>query len=90
MVNSFIVRHGALESHDDTMYERATHGLKGVSGTFGATELSRLAANANTLIRQGKADDAYALAGEIDGLSHAILASVEKRLATVDAGVGED
>ncbi|MCJ8308943.1 MAG: PAS domain S-box protein [Hyphomicrobiales bacterium] len=80
----------ARESHDETMYERATHGLKGVSGTFGATELSRLAANANTLIRQGKADDAYALAGEIDGLSHAILASVEKRLSTVDAGLSED
>lgn len=80
----------AKENHDSDKFERATHGLKGVSGTFGATELSRLAANANTLIRQGKADDAYALAGEIGGLSQAILTSVDKRLATIDAGTGED
>jgi HPt (histidine-containing phosphotransfer) domain-containing protein len=80
----------ALETRDDELYERATHGLKGVSGTFGATELSRLSAEANTMVRQGKQDRAFALAGEIEGLSRAILASVEKRLATVDAGLSED
>ncbi|MEP0940375.1 MAG: PAS domain S-box protein [Rhizobiaceae bacterium] len=80
----------ALANKDHELFERATHGLKGVSGTFGATELSRLSAEANTNIRHGKLDDAYSLADQIDTLSRAILVSVEKRLATLDPGFSED
>ena len=51
-------RSTALETKDDDLYEKATHGLKGVTGTFGATELSRLSAQAKRCSqgRTGRAD----------------------------------
>ena len=63
---------------DEAEFERATHGLKGVSGTFGASELSRLCAQANTMNRQGKIDDAFALTEEIETLATAVLRSVDE------------
>ena len=62
---------------DDSAFEKATHGLKGVAGTFGASELSRLSAQANTMNRQGKVDEAFAMTSEIETHATAVLYSVD-------------
>ena len=73
----------AVLSSDEEAFERATHGIKGVSGTFGASELSRVASEANTLIRKNQKDTAFGLAPEIENLAHATMKSVQKRFSHV-------
>lgn len=56
----------ALEASDTHLLERATHALKSVAGTFGAVELTTVAATVNTLARDGKTRQAHA---EAEGLA---------------------
>ncbi|MDD9909902.1 MAG: PAS domain S-box protein [Ahrensia sp.] len=69
----------ATQTKDRDAFERATHGLKGVSGTFGGLELSQLAAKANTDTRNGNTADAFAAAPEIESSAHSMMASIKTR-----------
>jgi len=69
----------AVKSSNAELFERATHGLKGVSGTFGATELSRLTSEANSKIRKGQTAPAFDMKEEIETLANATVGSVEQR-----------
>ena len=71
----------SVESADVESFEKATHGLKGVSGTFGATELSRISAQANNKIRKNDVHAAFHMAPEIETLAVATLESVDQRFS---------
>lgn len=72
----------AVESHDLTKLERATHALKSVAGTFGATHLTNISTEVNTLVRNEKSAKAL---GRIDEL----LATSEETLDDVKALASE-
>ena len=67
----------AHSDQNSEILERATHGLKSVAGTFGADELSRLCGQANTIIRQEKTDEAFAMVDEIKTHAASVLASID-------------
>ncbi len=71
----------AVATKNEDQFEKATHGLKGVSGTFGATELQRITGEANDKIRQGAADKAFDKADAIILLCNRALDAVEARIA---------
>ncbi|MEP1209950.1 MAG: PAS domain S-box protein [Rhizobiaceae bacterium] len=75
----------AESGRDQDEFDKATHGLKGVAGTFGASELARLSGQANTLIRQGKPDAAFAMTEEVENMALAVLQSVDKRFSLTGA-----
>ena len=69
----------AVSNTKEDQFERATHGLKGVSGTFGGTELSRLTSKANELIRKGETSAAFDMHDDIQAFSDATVKSVIER-----------
>lgn len=73
----------SCDAGDGEMFERATHGLMGVSGTFGATELQRLSGVANNLLRSGQNDEAFAMQEEINRFAKAVLGSARQRFAAM-------
>ena len=80
----------AVLNVDEEMFERGTHGLKGVSGTFGATELSRLTSEANSRARKGEVPLAFAMKDEIETLANATIDSVEQRFGPAQKINDED
>ncbi len=79
----------SVESNDEKLFERATHGLKGVSGTFGATELSRLTSEANAKVRNNDVGSAFAMKDEIETLAIGTIDSVEKRFGSTQKNSDE-
>ena len=70
----------AFESGEEEKFERATHGLTGISGTFGATQLESLSKTANRLIRGGNFKAAFAMQAEINRHSEEVLETSKQRL----------
>ncbi|MEM8750275.1 MAG: PAS domain S-box protein [Pseudomonadota bacterium] len=75
----------AVAAFDVDAFERATHGIKGVSGTFGATELARISSRANTKARKEDAGSAFEMVAEIETLALATLKSVQQRFTNSEA-----
>lgn len=73
----------AATDKDIESFEKATHGLKGVSGTFGATELLRIAATANNLAREDRKEEAFMMAAEIEEYAASVLSAVDGRFADI-------
>ena len=69
--------HEAVENDDLEKLERATHALKSVAGTFGATDLTNVAATINTLARDGKSAAAMAKVDELDETCERTLGEVK-------------
>ncbi len=67
----------AAQTHDFTQLERATHALKSVAGTFGATRLTTIAAEINTLVREEKTAAALTRVDELQSISDDTLADVK-------------
>lgn len=67
----------AVETGDLEQLERATHALKSVAGTFGATELTNIAASINALARDGKSATAMARADELADICDLTLGEVK-------------
>ena len=73
-------RDSALDAHetgDLEQLERATHALKSVAGTFGATELTSIAAEINSLARDNKSAAAMAKTEELTAVCAQTLAEVK-------------
>jgi len=70
----------AIESYDLEQLERATHALKSVAGTFGATDLTASAAAVNSLARDEKTSLAMTSARDLADICDTTLSDV-KRLA---------
>ncbi len=68
----------AVETGNLDQLERATHALKSVAGTFGATELTNIAAAMNTLARDHKTAAAMARAGELAEICDLTLGEVKQ------------
>jgi HPt (histidine-containing phosphotransfer) domain-containing protein len=67
----------AAQTHDFTQLERATHALKSVAGTFGATRLTTIASEINTLVREEKTAAALTRVDELQSISDDTLADVK-------------
>ena len=67
----------ALDTGDLNQLERATHALKSVAGTFGAAELTNVAASVNTLVRDGKSRQALESAGQLADICEHTLGEVK-------------
>ncbi|MCK7613714.1 PAS domain S-box protein [Roseibium sediminicola] len=67
----------AIEAADVHLLERATHALKSVAGTFGAVELTSIAATVNALARDQKKGQAFAEAGELSEVCDRTLGEVK-------------
>ena len=72
----------SVSKSDSESFEKATHGLKGVSGTFGATQLSRVATLANITIRNQETKAAFNMAEEIESIALATLNSVHNKFGS--------
>ena len=71
----------AADSDDLEKLERATHALKSVAGTFGASDLTNIASEINSLARDGKSIAAMAKIDELNATCDLTLGEV-KALAT--------
>lgn len=62
----------ALETGDADSFRRAAHSLKSNSATFGATHLSHLAKEQETLAREKELDGAGALLPRVEAALHSV------------------
>ena len=65
-----------LETKNPDQLEKASHGLQGVSGMFGATELSKLAGQVNHICLSNNHDSLYDEAGRLIKKSTQILSEI--------------
>ncbi len=82
----------AVEEGDSVAFEKATHGITGVAGMFGANELAKLAEAANTLIRRSQNNLAYELHSAITKSSQGVLEALKnsKHELSVDETEGDE
>ncbi|SMP08838.1 PAS domain S-box-containing protein [Roseibium denhamense] len=80
----------AAQTHDFTQLERATHALKSVAGTFGATRLTTIAAEINTLVREEKTASALTRVDELISISDDTLADVKALADEMEIGLAPD
>jgi len=67
----------ATRKRDATLFERATHGLQGLSATFGLRELAKLSAKANTMARDQQQTDAYKMTNQIHALVRSAISAAD-------------
>ena len=67
-----------ISSKNIRSFENATHGLKGVSGTFGATKLQILSMRANSLARTNEFEDAFDMGEEIKDAARAVVSCLNE------------
>jgi len=73
--------HTAVASSDGPALKSAAHKIKGGMGTFGAADVTKLAFALETLGREGRLDDAPALAARLDEEVRALCDSARSWLA---------
>ncbi|TWI84632.1 PAS domain S-box-containing protein [Roseibium hamelinense] len=79
---------GALDNGNLVALERATHAIKSVAGTFGATELAEIAARVNQLSRDDKHRQAMDSVSELLTASNTTLAQVSTLAAKMGIKLG--
>jgi len=82
----------AVEASDSVAFEKASHGIIGVAGMFGANELAKVAEEANALVRRSQNDRAYELHSVITKSSQRVLEALEnsKNEVLADRAEGDE
>lgn len=79
----------ATRKRDAALFERATHGLQGISATFGATDLAQCATIANSFVREEQSLEAFKMTDQIHALARSVIDAAGTHLTNENSLAGK-